>query len=161
MSEKIVTIGTVQTELAVERDGSTVRAGAQSLAIIALRAAEAELRIGDRTVIVPFVMQGTTVSFALDGEIIVADVVDKGFRTRARHRDHSMAAPMPGVITKIAVKVGDAVAKGAALVILEAMKMEHQIVAPFAGTVTSVNCTEGELIQPGVDLVDLDPAEPS
>jgi 3-methylcrotonyl-CoA carboxylase alpha subunit len=62
---------------------------------------------------------------------------------------------MPGVITKILVKPGDVVAKGAPLLILEAMKMEHTITAPRDGSVASINCTEGELVQPGVELVTL------
>lgn len=159
MSGKIVTIRDVATELDLERDGSVVHANGQSVEVVALRGHEAELRVGERTVIVPFSIEGTVVSFVLDGEIIVADVVDKGLRTRARHRDHSMSAPMPGVVTKIAVQPGDRVAKGATLVILEAMKMEHQVLAPFDGTVTSVNCAAGDLVQPGIDLVDVEPVE--
>jgi 3-methylcrotonyl-CoA carboxylase alpha subunit len=62
---------------------------------------------------------------------------------------------MPGVVLRILVRQGDVVAKGAPLVILEAMKMEHQIVATHDGTVVAVNCSEGEMVQPGTDLVDL------
>ncbi|MBV8546332.1 MAG: acetyl-CoA carboxylase biotin carboxyl carrier protein subunit [Acidobacteria bacterium] len=66
-----------------------------------------------------------------------------------------MAAPMPGVVLKILVNVGDEVAKGAPLLILEAMKMEHQITAPRDGKVAAINCKEGEMVQPGLDLVTL------
>jgi len=121
--------------------------------IVAMRADEAEIRIDGRTHVVPYVVQGTTISFAFDGEIWVADVTDKGARAKARHRDHSTSAPMPGVVTKILVREGDVVAKGAALLILEAMKMEHQVTAPHEGVVASINCREGELVQPGVELV--------
>ena len=121
--------------------------------VVAVRGNEAELRIDGRTAIVPFVVKGSEVWFALDGEIWTVDVTDK--RARARHRDHSMSAPMPGIVLKILVTVGQAVAKGAPLLILEAMKMEHQIVAPRDGTVAAINCAEGELVQPGVDLVDI------
>jgi biotin carboxyl carrier protein len=62
---------------------------------------------------------------------------------------------MPGLVLKLVVKQGDVVAKGAPLIILEAMKMEHQITAPFDGTVAAIHCKEGELVQPGVDLVDV------
>ena len=140
---KIVTIGGKQRE--VELEGS--------IEILSVRDEELELRIGGRLYVVPYVLQGSTVHFAFDGETYVADVADPGARAKARHRDHSTEAPMPGVVTKILVRQGDVVAKGTPLLILEAMKMEHQIVAGHDGTVTAINCAEGEMVQPGVELV--------
>ena len=155
MSEKVVNINGSQHELNLERDGERVRAGAQELEIRRLSEQEAEVRIGDRSWIVPFFVDGTRISFSFDGEIYTADVTDKGARTRARQRDHSMSAPMPGLVLKILVQPGAVVTKGTPLVILEAMKMEHQIVATHDGTVAAVNCTEGQMVDAGVDLVEL------
>jgi 3-methylcrotonyl-CoA carboxylase alpha subunit len=122
--------------------------------LIAVRGNEAELNIDGRTHFVPFINNGNEIHFAYDGEIWVVEIADKT-RARARHRDHSMSAPMPGVVLKILVNVGDNVIKGAPLLILEAMKMEHQITSPRDGTIASVNCKEGEMVQPGLDLVTL------
>ncbi len=115
---------------------------------------EAQIRVDGRVHFVPFVVQGSKVNFAFDGEIYFLEVEEKG-RARARHRDHSAEAPMPGVVLRILVREGDVVAKGAPLLILEAMKMEHPISAGHDATVVSVNCREGELVQPGVELVTL------
>ena len=142
MSTKIVTIA-----------GETHEVPAGSVEIVALRANEAELKVGGRTYLVPFVVQGTQVSFSFDGEIYVAEVTDKGARPRRKGGEHSTSAPMPGVVLKIRVKVGDVVVKGTPLLILEAMKMEHPIAATRDGVVASINCKEGELVQPGVELV--------
>jgi 3-methylcrotonyl-CoA carboxylase alpha subunit len=158
MTDRIVTIGEESYELAIERDGATLRAGETSLELVAVRDGEAEIRVGGRTHFVPFLVQGSTVSFVFDGEIYTADVADKGARGKAKHRDLSMSAPMPGVVLKILTTAGAVVGKGTPLVILEAMKMEHQIVAPYDGTVRSINCREGEMVQPGVELITLEQA---
>ena len=146
MSRKIVTIGAAQTETDFREHG---------VEIVAAGTDEMELRIDGKAHFVPYVIQGTTVSFAFDGEIYFADVVEKGARAKARHREQSTAAPMPGLVLKILVEQGDVVAKGAPLLILEAMKMEHQIIAPSDGTVAAIHCREGELVQPGIELVTL------
>ena len=70
-----------------------------------------------------------------------------------------LRAPMAGTVVAVAVKPGDRVAKGATLIILEAMKMEHTIVAPAAGVVTAVNYRVGDRVKDGADLVDLDQAD--
>ena len=54
-----------------------------------------------------------------------------------------MLSPMPGMIIKYEVNVGDKVKSGDAVVILEAMKMQNTIPAPLDGTVTAINFQSG------------------
>jgi biotin carboxyl carrier protein len=155
MTDKTVTVAGQSVDVHIEREGTRLRSGASEVELISVGETEAWIRVGDRTHVVPYAVDGTRVSFAFDGEIYLADVVAKGLRGRVRHREQSMSAPMPGLILKILVGPGDVVTKGTPLIVLEAMKMEHQITAPHEGTVSAVNCKEGELVQPGLELIEI------
>jgi len=63
---------------------------------------------------------------------------------------------MPGVVASLAVKVGDKVEKGAALIVVEAMKMEHTIVAPYDGAVKVIHYAVGDQVAEGKDLLELE-----
>jgi 3-methylcrotonyl-CoA carboxylase alpha subunit len=67
----------------------------------------------------------------------------------------SLAAPMPGKVIALHVKVGDKVDKGAPLLVLEAMKMEHTISAPAAGVVKAIHYSTGEQVPEGAELLTL------
>jgi biotin carboxyl carrier protein len=64
-----------------------------------------------------------------------------------------VVSPLPGTITSVNVKVGDAVAVGDSVVVLEAMKMQNSIEAETAGTVTSVMVAVGDSVMEGAVLV--------
>ncbi len=67
--------------------------------------------------------------------------------------DGVLRSPMPGRIVSVAVQAGQAVAKGATLLALEAMKMEHALLAPFAGTVAELAVSVGDQVAENVTLV--------
>ena len=56
-------------------------------------------------------------------------------------------APMPGIVDKIHVKVGDAVKKGDALVVMIAMKMEYVIKANKDGVVKTIACSPAQNVK--------------
>lgn len=60
-----------------------------------------------------------------------------------------------GKVFKLERKVGDAVKRGDAVVIIEAMKMEIPVVAPEDGTVASVDVAVGDMIEAGAVLATL------
>ena len=64
-----------------------------------------------------------------------------------------VAAPLPGTINDIKVKVGDKVSAGDTVVILEAMKMQNNIEAETSGTVASINVNKGDAVMEGDTLV--------
>jgi biotin carboxyl carrier protein len=62
---------------------------------------------------------------------------------------------MPGRVSAVKVKAGDAVAKGQELLVVEAMKMENALRAPHAGVVRAVHAHVGEMVAPGRPLVEI------
>ena len=64
-----------------------------------------------------------------------------------------VAAPLAGNIFKVHVGVGDSVAEGDVIVILEAMKMETEVRATRGGTVVSVDVKVGDTVAVGDTLV--------
>ncbi len=66
-----------------------------------------------------------------------------------------VTAPLPGVLVAIAVQVGDAVAVGTELCVLEAMKMKNPIKATRAGKVTAIHVTVGQQVPYGAPLLTL------
>jgi biotin carboxyl carrier protein len=70
--------------------------------------------------------------------------------------DGQVRSPMPGKVTVVTVKVGDTVAKGQALLTLEAMKMEYALTAPFDGTVASLAAEVGAQVAEGAVMAVLD-----
>jgi acetyl-CoA/propionyl-CoA carboxylase biotin carboxyl carrier protein len=53
---------------------------------------------------------------------------------------------MPGTVTVVQVSVGDEVAAGTPLLVVEAMKMEHVLTAPVSGTVAELAVTAGQTV---------------
>ncbi|MDX2161268.1 MAG: biotin carboxylase N-terminal domain-containing protein [bacterium] len=80
-------------------------------------------------------------------------------RTGRVESEGSLRSPMPGTIIAVPVTVGQTVAKGDILLIIEAMKMEHRIKAPHAGVVTHLYFSTGQYVQDGVPLLDLQPID--
>lgn len=139
-------------------DGEEVTvAGSGEVKLIAVHGNDAELLVNGRRTIVPFLRRGDQIQFIYNGETFTAEVSRRPRRRRGA--EHSMSAPMPGVVLKIFVEPGDVVAKGDPLLILEAMKMEHQIASPYDGVVDAIHCSEGEMVQPGVDLISVERTE--
>jgi len=100
----------------------------------------------------------------IDGYRFEAEALDE--RTRAI-RDLSAAtagpvgpapvrAPMPGLVVRVNVKVGDEVQAGQGLVVMEAMKMENELRATAAGRVRSVEVSPGAAVEKGALLVALE-----
>lgn len=70
-----------------------------------------------------------------------------------------LLAPMPGLVVRVSVAVGDTVTQGQGLVVIEAMKMENELRTTAAGRVTAVHAVAGTAVEKGAVLVELAPLE--
>ncbi len=66
-----------------------------------------------------------------------------------------LIAPMPGLVVRISVQVGDQVQPGQSLVVMEAMKMENELRSTAGGTVASIRVQPGQAVEKGTLLVEL------
>ena len=92
----------------------------------------------------------------LDGMDFVLEPLGSARRRSPSAAAGSLEAPMPGVVTRVMVAVGDAVQKGQPLVAVEAMKMEHLVRAPRQGIIMKLHVRAGELVPGGATLIELD-----
>ena len=67
----------------------------------------------------------------------------------------AICAPLPGTITSIEVKEGDAVKAGQTVIIMEAMKMANNITAEADGTVKAILVAQGAQVQSGDALIEI------
>ncbi len=68
----------------------------------------------------------------------------------------TLKSPMPGLVVQVPVSVGDEVASGDVLLILESMKMQNELKTPIDGTVKSVGISEGDSVEQRQILIEIE-----
>src|ERR1700722_8336739 len=139
-----------------------------------------EVRVGDAPVDVDVVALGEQLSVRIDGRVVdlttegappELGAIASGHRSYVRVESERLRAaeaakkgahggsdkviksPMPGRIVKVMVKVGDVVAAGGPLFVMEAMKMENEIKAKGGGTVLELHVVAGDTVERNATLV--------
>jgi biotin carboxyl carrier protein len=74
---------------------------------------------------------------------------------REKTKGETIRAPIAGKVVKVLVAPGDTIQAGAAVIVLEAMKMENELTAAHGGTVSAVHKQAGQAVDTGDLLVDL------
>ncbi|MDM7939827.1 MAG: sodium-extruding oxaloacetate decarboxylase subunit alpha [Methanothrix sp.] len=95
----------------------------------------------------------------IDGESYLVKVAPAGMtiqEAQPKTPTDGVTVPMQGVIIRYLVKKGDSVAKGDAIAVLEAMKMEQNVLANKDGTVREIYVKEGTTVAPGDALMSID-----
>ena len=107
----------------------------------------------------PVDVAGETVT-VFDGYGLVFRRIDPLERAAGAQGDGNLIeAPMPGLVREVFAAVGQSVAKGDKLAILEAMKMEHSLLALRDGVVAEVLAQAGDQVEAGAALVRLEAEE--
>ncbi|HEY1986915.1 MAG TPA: acetyl/propionyl/methylcrotonyl-CoA carboxylase subunit alpha [Terracidiphilus sp.] len=111
-------------------------------------------------------MQGTVIVdrgslyVFIAGKTYILELIDPlEISAEGHSKESSLLAPMPGRVIAQLVETGEAVEKGAPLLVLEAMKMECTIHAPANGKVQAFHFAVGDQVAEGVELLHFDREE--
>jgi glutaconyl-CoA/methylmalonyl-CoA decarboxylase subunit gamma len=161
-----VTLAGADRSVELERlAGGRIRARVDGCELVLRLSADGGLALSDagRVFRVEALVSGKEMRICVDGAEASARVEDEdrarlllGRAPTRADGARDVRAPMPGRIVRIAVRAGDAVAAGQALIVVEAMKMENELRAAGPGTVREVAVKEGQAVDAGQRLVVID-----
>ncbi len=91
-------------------------------------------------------------------QVAIADQYDLllrqlGMDNRQANKVQEIKAPMPGLVIKVLVEVGQEVNKGDSLLILEAMKMENILKSTTGGVIKNIRVAKGDKVEKNEVLV--------
>ncbi len=132
--------------------------GSLTLAVLERYGDRLRVNVGGRVIGAKVVEHGQAVTVFVDGnayQFVMPDRLAEDEEGDAG--GDRLIAPMPGLVKVIATRVGSHVAKGEALLVMEAMKMEHTLRSPRDGVVGELLVGVGEQIQDGTILLTLEP----
>jgi 3-methylcrotonyl-CoA carboxylase alpha subunit len=152
--------GVHDVDLEYERDGFVFHHGGANvpLAISAVDGTRLALRFGGHTLVADVVRAGDELHVFMHGRhrtLSLFDVIAQSSGGEAV--TGRLTAPMPGKVIAVSAVRGERVERGAALVVMEAMKMEHTIVAPATGVVAEILAGVGDQVEEGAELVRFEP----
>ena len=150
--EKVVTAGYAEDRFTLGFEGHTSTAAGRFTGSSELR-----VDLGGRRINVTVVSANEKRHVFIDGVSFIFAAIDPLFHAGSGGgAEGGLTAPMPGKVIALIAAVGARVEKGAALLILEAMKMEHTIAAPASGLVKAFRFNVGEQVSDGAELVEFD-----
>ncbi len=109
-----------------------------------------------RVAALTFFHHGNTLTVGLDGAIYEFATAQSATTHGEEDAGNMVIAPMPGLVSIVAVKTGDRVAKGDTIAVTEAMKMEFTLKAPRAGKIAKIHVSVGEQIEEGAIIATID-----
>jgi geranyl-CoA carboxylase alpha subunit len=156
--DEIVTIALSSN--ATHRYDVVIEGESRSVSIVACEDGRVRFSEGGVESTATYGWDGDTLFVQSSGDDVVAtDVTFAPPAASVASAERTATAPMPGIVSKVLVSVGDDVEKGQPLVFLEAMKMVHEIVAATAGRVASVLVSAGQQVGMRASLIEIEASE--
>ena len=124
--------------------------------------ANGEWRLTGETRPVGVSVDGETVDVAIGGDPFRYTVVDArraALRAGGGASAGEVRTPMPGAVVRLMVAVGDVVADGQPVIVVEAMKMENEFKAQMDGVVSAIHVAAGDTLESGALLITIGDAE--
>ena len=149
----------IAVEVTRRDDIVEARVGDETISLAVHRADTSwRVTLTDRTLAATVIRERDVVWVAVDGEIHRCTVSDEARTggTTGGVRSPRLTAPMPGKVLAVRVVIGQTVAAGDPLVVLEAMKMETIVSAEAAARVVQVYVEAGAMVEQGQTLVALE-----
>ena len=134
-------------------DGQKVKQGDTVITMEAMKMENAITAEADGTILKVRTSVGASVNQAVEKPAAKEALPPTGGAGSGASKN--VEAPLPGTIKQVCVSVGQEVAAGDTVVVMEAMKMENNITAEFAGKVAAVKVNVGDQVQSGQALVEL------
>lgn len=135
---------------------------ARALAETRLDGVETTAPLAAAIAVHPDVASGATDTTWLERRLpdLLLDVaVDPASAPLVQPGEGAVAAPLQGTLVSVDVTVGQEVAIGHQLAVMEAMKMEHVIVASHAGVVVAIDVAPGDTVFEGHQLMTVQPGD--
>lgn len=164
-----VTLGERELEVELGPDGIRVDGDAITADLVEMDGTDVySLLLGERSHrILASGGDGDEWALHLSGRSFRAQVVDERTRTiremsgvSERHLGpKALHAPMPGLVVRVEVRVGEDVAPGQGLVIVEAMKMENELKSPGGGRIGKIHVEPGQTVEKDQILVEFEAPE--
>lgn len=147
----------------LEKEGDSYRATINGkeyrVQELTLQSNNGRYNINDKVFNIFYAVDKERVYVSIDGEYFIFEQEKSGTKTRksaAAEKGNSVVSPMPGLLVKLPVKIGEKIDAGDVLAIVEAMKMQNELRSPTSGIVKKINYKEGDQVDAFVPIVELE-----
>ncbi len=159
----VTIINNQQFEIEIEKDGSLLVNGEpHSIDFLQLGGLNSSLYsvITDtQSLEIVIEEEGNLIDVLMLGRLYEAQVLDERAMLMATRKgglgvdSGEVPSPMPGLIVKVNVEVGQSVTQGETVVILESMKMQNELKAPREGVVQAIHVSDGQTVEKNTLLI--------